>query len=135
MWNTGLLMAVHLLNLRQGGREKTHNGNEATTRHTGYRLHSIRAPVFTRAKQKARYRVPSLDALFSSNAFRFFSADIDGGDPMCYDMGSERENKSISSDIHSQKMWERQFLFNSSDITAGEFNSNGWFEFLCEGIQ
>lgn len=23
----------------------------------------------------------------------FFSADIDGDDPLCYDMGSERENK------------------------------------------
>ena len=36
-----------------------------------------------------------LSILFSFFAFRFFSADIDGDDPLCYDMGSERENNEI----------------------------------------
>ena len=46
---------------------------------------------FTLAKQKSPVRTPSFPALFSFFASRFFSADIDGDDPLCYDMGSRKE--------------------------------------------
>ena len=45
---------------------------------------------FTLAKQKKPGTNTELSILFSCLASRFFSADIDGDDPLCYDMGSRK---------------------------------------------
>ena len=57
-------------------------------------MQQIRALVLHAGKTKKTGTNTELSILFSFFASRFFSADIDGDDPLCYDLGS-RKGKTL----------------------------------------
>ena len=79
---------VFSMNLRHGGRAK----NTREERQNEVSCSSIPFQCIQKAgKTKKPGTNTELSVLFSFFASRFFSADIDGDDPLCYDMGSERK--------------------------------------------
>ena len=77
---------VSSMNLRQGGREKTpaENGKRSELS-----VHSDSIHFEGRKSKKARYEYLAFYTIHFF-ASRFFSADIDGDDPLCYDLGSRK---------------------------------------------